>query len=59
MAASWESGFGEDLRKKVKEVAWYVGIALLRWLIDYLTRDNPREGKKDVEEKHVGRVPGS
>lgn len=44
MGDSWEAGFGDDLRKKMKEVAWFVGIALLRWLIDYLTRENPGGG---------------
>lgn len=52
MAASWESGLGEELRKKLKEIAWFVAIGLLRWLIEYLTRENPGEGESDAETKH-------
>lgn len=52
MAASWESGFGDEARKKLKEIGWFVLVGLLRWLIEYLTRENPDEGEGDAERKH-------
>lgn len=52
MAASVESGFSDEARKKLKEIGWFVLVGLLRWLIEYLTRDNPGEGEDDVEGKH-------
>lgn len=52
MVASWDMGFGEDFKKKLKEIGWFVAIGLLRWLIEYLTRDNPGEDQGDAEGKH-------
>lgn len=47
-----ESSFSEEARDKLKEVGWFVVMALLKWLIEYLTRGNPGEGEGDAETKH-------
>lgn len=47
MTTKVESGFGEDARKKLREIGWFVLVGLLRWLIEYLTRDNPGEEQPD------------
>lgn len=43
MTATTKSGFSDEAREKLKEIAWFVAIGLLRWLIEYLTRGNPGE----------------
>lgn len=35
-------GVKEDLRKKLKDIAWWVAIAVVRWVLERLTK-NPRE----------------
>lgn len=52
MVAKVESGFGDDARKKLREIGWFVLVGLLRWLIDYLTKDNPGEDGEDAENQH-------
>lgn len=51
MGAWRDMGFGEDFKKKLKEIGWYVALGLLRWLIDRLTRGNPGSEDGDAAGK--------
>lgn len=44
MTESAKAGFGSELKKKLKEWGILVGLYLLRWLVEYLTRrqGNPK-----------------
>lgn len=42
----------DDLKDKLKEIAWFVAIGLLRWLLDRLVGGNPGEEESDVETQH-------
>lgn len=45
MAAAWDMGFGTEVRKKLREIAWAVGVGLVRWLLEYLLKNgNPETG---------------
>lgn len=51
MGASMKSGLGEDLAKKLREIGWFVLVALARWLLEYLVRDNPEESDDGLKGK--------
>lgn len=44
--------FGDDVVEKLKEVGWFVVIALLRFLLDKVLGGNPGSGDGDAETKH-------
>lgn len=47
-----KESLSDDLKDKLKEIAWFVAIGLLRWLLDRLVGGNPGEGGDDAESKH-------
>ncbi len=51
MAAAWEMGFGKDVKKKLREIAWAVGVGLLRWLLEYLLKNGNTGGDDDANRK--------
>ena len=43
MSAAWDLGFSSDLKKKLREIAFAVGVGLLRWLLEYLLENGSDE----------------
>lgn len=50
--ANVEKDFGDEVLEKLKEVAWFVAVTLLRFLLDKVLGGNPGEGEGDAETKH-------
>lgn len=50
--ASMKSSLSDDLKTKLKEIAWFVAIGLLRWLLERLVGGNPGEEDEDAGTKH-------
>lgn len=49
MTTKAKGGLVEDLKEKLREVGWFVLIALVRWLLDRLT-SNPGEEKGGADQ---------
>ncbi len=47
-----KEGFKDDLVEKLKELGWWVAVALVRWLLEYLTRSDGLEESGRAEGEH-------
>lgn len=50
--ADVDRNFGDEVVEKLKEVAWFVAVTLLRFFLEKIVGGNPGPGEGDAEKKH-------
>lgn len=47
-----QEDFKDDLVEKLKELGWWVAVALVRWLLEYLARSDASKESGRAEAEH-------